>query len=121
MVLCYGAVFFLVVRFVAFILLPKTVYLKSFWGPLGVILGSSGGHFGTLWLHFGGLGLPRGPHWEPLQAKADFQQIWGGFAPPFGVPILVHFRQKSRKIELQKRNFVRLVVDSPFFYKMVEK
>ena len=86
-----------------------------------VILGSSGGHFGTLWLHFGGLGLPRGPQGDPLQAKADFQQIWGGFAPPFGVPILVHFRQKYRKIELQKRNFLRLVVDSPFFYKMVEK
>ena len=86
-----------------------------------VILESSGGHFGTLWLHFGGLGLLRAPQGDPLQSKVDFQWIWGGFAPPLGVPILVHFRQNPQKVELQKRSFVRLVVNTRFFYKIVEK
>ena len=56
-----------------------------------VILGSSGRHFDTLWHHFGGLGGFMGPQGDPLQSKVDFQWIWGGFAPPLRVPILVHF------------------------------
>jgi len=71
--------------------------LRSFCVPKPHIwchFGVPWGHFGTLWLHFGGLGLPRGPQGDPLQAKVDFQWILGGFAPPIGVPILVHFRIK---------------------------
>ena len=37
-----------------------------------VTLGSCGGHFGTLCLHFGGLGLLKGPQGDPLQSKLDF-------------------------------------------------
>ena len=68
-VLCYGAVFFLVVRFVAFILLPQTVYLKSFWGPLGVILVSCG----IILVALGASRTPGGPQGDPLQSKVDFQ------------------------------------------------
>ena len=54
--MCYGAVFFLVVPFVAFILLPKTAYLRSFWGALGVILAP----LGSILVALGSLGDPRG-------------------------------------------------------------
>ena len=65
----------LVVWFVAFILRPKTIYLRSFWGAIW------GSFWDTLWLHFGGLGLPRGPQGDPLQAKVDFR-CFGEVLPP---------------------------------------
>ena len=74
MVLCYGAVFFLVVRFVAFTLLPKTVYLKSFWGPLGVILAP----FGSILVALGSPGDPRG---TPCRQKLIFNRF-GEVSPP---------------------------------------
>ena len=77
MVLCYGAVFFLVVRFVAFILLPKTVYLKSFWGPLGVILVP----FGTILVALGASGDPRG---TPCRQKWIFNRFGEVSRSPLG-------------------------------------
>ena len=73
MVLCYGAVFFLVVRFVAFILLPQTVYLKSFWGPLGVILVS----FGIILVALGA----SGSQGTPCSQKWIFNRF-GEVSPP---------------------------------------
>ena len=76
-VLCYGAVFFLVVRFVAFTLLPKTVYLKSFWGPLGVILAP----FGSILVALGSPGDPRG---IPCRQKLIFNRFGEVLPPPLG-------------------------------------
>ena len=76
-VLCYGAVFFLVVRFVAFTLLPKTVYLKSFWGPLGVILAP----FGFILVALGSPGDPRG---TPCRQKRIFNRFGEVLPPPLG-------------------------------------
>ena len=59
----------------------------AFFGPLfdskSSILGTLGGHFGTLWLHFGGLGPPRG-----RQGGTPWGQRWifGGFWVPLGSP-----------------------------------
>lgn len=53
----------------------------AFFGPLfdskTSSLGIPGGHFGTFGLHFGGLGLPRGPQRGPPESKVDFGWILG--------------------------------------------
>ena len=85
----------------------RCVHLASQNRSFEVILGSSGGHFGTLWLHFGGLGLPRGPQGDPLQAKADFQQIWGGFAPPIWGPNFGTFSTKITKNRIPEASFFK--------------
>ena len=48
------------------------------------ILGTLGGHFGTLWLHFGGLGHPRVPQRCPLVSEIDFSLIFGALGLPLG-------------------------------------
>ena len=55
------------------------------------ILGTLGGHFGTLWLHFGGIGHPRGRQGGTPGIKGgflvDFGYPWG----PLGGSFWVHF------------------------------
>ena len=48
------------------------------------IVGPWGDHFGTLWLHFGGLGDPRVPHRYPLVSEIDFSLIFGALGLPLG-------------------------------------
>ena len=64
----------------------------AFFGPLfdskTSIWGTLGGHFGTLWLHFGGLGLPGDTRGDPLGSKVDFWWILGALGGSFGVHFL---------------------------------
>ena len=72
MVLCYGAVFFLVVPFVAFILLPNTAYFE-------LILGCSGTHFGTCCFIFVASGSSGDTRGTPCSQKL----IFDGFREAF--------------------------------------
>ena len=51
--------------------------LSTIFVPLN--FGIPGSHFGTLELHFCGLGLPRGLQSGPLEPKVDLGWISGGF------------------------------------------
>ena len=82
-----------------------------------VILGSSGSFWDPL-AYFGGLGLLRGSRGTPCNQKMIFNGFGKVLPPPFAVLIFVHFRQDTSKVELQKRGFVSLVVNTFFSRKL---
>ena len=113
MVLCYGAVFFLVVPFVAFIVLPKTGYFRSFWAALGVILAP----FAPFWWPW----APQGTSGGPPAVKSGLPIDLGRFCPPLWGTNFGTFSIKSSKSRVLEVYFVRLAVNTRFFYKIVEK
>ena len=117
MVLCYGAVFFLVVRFVAFILFPQTVYLKSFWGPLGVILVSCG----IILVALGASRDPRGTPGGPPAVQSGFSIDLGRFRPPPWGPNFGTFLIKSPKSRAPEAQFCKARGQHRFFDKIDEK
>ena len=105
--------FFIVVPFVALILFPKTRYFWSLWGPLGVILAT----FGSILVALGSSGVPRG---TPCTQKLFLMDL-RRFCPPLWGPNFDTFSIIFPKVKLQKRSFVRLVVNTHFFYKIDDK
>jgi len=76
-----------VVPFGAFILLPKTAYVMSFWGALGVILTP----FGSILVALGSPGRPRG---TPCRQKWILG-VFPPFAPPSSGPNFGTFPDKN--------------------------
>jgi len=59
-------------------------FFRSLFDPKTTLFVPPGGHFGTLWLHFVGLGHPRVPQRYPVVSEVDFSLIFGALGVPLG-------------------------------------